>query len=415
MARQTTPLNPTQVSQAKPKEKVYNLFDGQGLILRVKPNGAKLWIFNYYKPFTKKRTDISLGQYPSVGLSDARDKRQEFLSLLAKDIDPKSHRDEQQRIRAETASTTFEYVAQKWMAIHRTKVKEHTAAKIWRSLEKDAFPKLGALPIEQISAPLALTVINGITKRQSLEVARKVARRLNNIMTFAVNSGLVHHNPLNGIKEMIPTAKVINRPSLSPEELPGLMRTLNYANIRRVTRCLIEWQLHTMVRPSEAAGAKWSEIDFDAEVWAIPAERMKMERDFIIPLTKQTLALLEFMKPLSGHREHIFPSYLDERKPANNSTANMALKRMGFHGRQTAHGLRSLASTTLNEQGFDKDIVETALAHSDRDQIRGAYNRATYLERRRVMMSWWSEHIEHAATGNMSLANANKALRLVNE
>jgi integrase len=415
MARQVKPLNPTQVVQAKPTSKVYNLSDGQGLMLRVKPNGSKLWIFNYYKPFTKKRTDISLGQYPAVGLSAARDKRKECLGLLADKIDPKTHRDELDRLQCESALNTFETVATKWMAIHRTKVKPDTADKIWRSLENDVFPKIGKLPIEQLTAPKAIEIIQDITGRDSLEMARKVARRMNNVMTFAVNAGIIHHNPLIGIKQMIPSSRVRNMPTLKPGELPELMRALNFANIKFATRCLIEWQLHTMVRPGEAVAAKWEEIDFDNALWVIPAERMKMKKEHHVPLTRQTLALLELMKPLSGHREHIFPSYKDPRRPANKETANMALKRMGFKGRLVAHGLRALASTTLNEQGFDKDVIEAALAHSDKDQIRGAYNRATYLERRRVMMEWWSEHIEHAATGNMSLANANKALRLVNQ
>lgn len=414
MARQVVPLNPTQVQQAKPTSKVYNLTDGKGLMLRVKPNGSKTWIFNYYKPFTKKRTDISLGQFPSVGLAAARSKHKDFLALLAQNIDPKTYRDELAMQQRDAALNTFEAVAGEWMTIHKTKVKADTADKIWRSLENDVFPRVGRLPIDQITAPKAIEIIKQITKRDSLEMARKVARRMNNVMTFAVNAGLVHANPLVGIKQMIPSSTVRNMPTLAPQELPELMRTLNFANIRFATRCLIEWQLHTMVRPGEAVAAKWNEIDEEQQLWKIPAERMKMGKAHHIPLTKQSLTILSLMKPLSGHRQHIFPSYKNPRTSANKETANMALKRMGFQGRLVAHGLRALASTTLNEQGFDKDVIEAALAHSDKDQIRGAYNRTTYLERRRVMMDWWSQHIEHAAMGNMSLSNAKQALRVVN-
>jgi integrase len=160
---------------------------------------------------------------------------------------------------------------------------------------------------------------------------------------------------------------------------------------------------------------KWSEINFEKRLWIIPAERMKIGKEHHIPLTSQALVLLALIQPHSGHREYVFPSSRDPRQPANKESANMALKRMGFKGRLVAHGLRALASTTLNEQGFDHDVIEAALSHGDKDKIRAAYNRAMYLERRKVMMQWWSTHIEEAAMGNMSLANSKKTLKLVNE
>ncbi|WP_348664265.1 tyrosine-type recombinase/integrase, partial [uncultured Idiomarina sp.] len=265
----------------------------------------------------------------------------------------------------------------------------------------------GAIPVKQLTAPKAIEAIEALTKRNSFEMARKVARRMNNVMSFALNVGYINHNPLTGIKQVIPSSRVKNMPTLTPDELPELMRALNFANIKYVTRCLIEWQLHTMVRPGEAVQARWQEIDFDKAIWAIPAERMKMGQPHEVPLTKQSLALLEFMQPLSGHREFIFPSDRAPLKHANKETANMALKRMGFEGRLVAHGLRALASTTLNEQGFDKDVIEVALAHKDKDKIRAAYNRATYMKQRREMMEWWSEHIEEASRGSLSLSCTN--------
>jgi len=186
------------------------------------------------------------------------------------------------------------------------------------------------------------------------------------------------------------------------------------ASIKLATRCLIEWQLHTMVRPGEAAGANWDEIDSENALWNIPlAERMKKSKPHSIPLTPQTLALLEVMKPISKHREYLFPSDRNSKHHANESTANVALKHMGFAGLLVAHGMRSLASTTLNEQAFDPDVIESVLAHLDKNEVRSAYNRAEYLERRRVMMCWWPEHIERAAMGNMSLANSYTNLRAI--
>ena len=173
------------------------------------------------------------------------------------------------------------------------------------------------------------------------------------------------------------------------------------ASIKCTTRCLIEWQLHTMTRPSEASGARWDEIDLDEKIWVIPAERMKKRKEHRIPLTEQALELLVVIRPISGNRVYIFPSDRDPKKPCNSQTANMALKRMGFAGRLVSHGLRSLASTTLNEQGFEADLIEAALAHVDDNQVRSAYNRTDYLERRRPMMFWYNGHIEEASKGEL--------------
>jgi integrase len=415
MARQTLPINATQIANAKPKEKEYNLADGKGLMLRIKPSGNKVWLFNYFHPITRKRSNIKIGAFPDISLAKAREIHQQYLELIALGIDPKTDREEKIQVKRIAHDNTFYNVAVKWMDIKRTKVKPDSANKIWRSLENDVFPRIGKLPIDQLTAPKAITILDAITGRDSYEIARKVSRRLNNIMTYAVNTGLIYHNPLAGIKETIPATKVVNRPTLAPEELPELMKALNFANIRFATRCLIEWQLHTMVRPSEASQAKWSEIDIEKRIWVIPADRMKMNKAHHIPLSEQALGLLNLMQQHSGHREYVFPSSREPKNPANKESANMALKRMGFRGKLVAHGLRALASTTLNEQGFDHDVVEAALAHGDKDTIRAAYNRATYLERRKTMMQWWSNHIEQAAMGNMSLANTCRSLKLVNE
>jgi integrase len=204
-------------------------------------------------------------------------------------------------------------------------------------------------------------------------------------------------------------------PTLKPQQLSELMSALSLASIKIITRCLIEWQLHTMVRPSEAAGAQWSEIDFDNSRWNIPAERMKAKKAHTVPLTAQTLNLLELIKPISARSEFVFPSDRTLRKPTNASTANMALKRMGYGSQLVAHGLRSIASTILNEQGFDPDIIEAALAHVGKNEVRNAYNRADYIERRKPMMIWWSEHIENAGAGNVSLAGNVTQFKVVTQ
>jgi integrase len=412
MARTTTLTN-TEVKQAKPKDKVYKLSDGGGLQLRVKPNGTKSWLLDYFKPFTKKRTSLGLGAYPEVSLAEARKKRVAARELLAKDIDPKEHKDDKHREQVLAATNTLKSVAESWFAIKKTTIAENTAKSLWRKFENHVFPKLGHRPIDKILAPEAIEALKPLAAKGNLETTGKIIGHLNNIMTHAVNTGILHHNPLSGIRSAFQTAKATNMPTIRPHELSKLMKDISYASIKLVTRCLIEWQLHTMTRPSESAKAQWSEIDFEKKLWVIPAERMKMRLEHKVPLTDQTLEILERLKPLSGDRKHLFPSYSNHHTHCNTESANKALGRMGYKNRLVAHGLRALASTTLNELGHEPDVIEAALAHVDKNEVRRAYNRAEYLERRRVLMCWWSQHIENAATGKVNNLDNIKHLNVI--
>ncbi len=403
MARTTKPLTNTEVSNAKAKSKVYTLSDGGGLQLRIKPNGSKAWLLDYYRPYTKIRTCISFGAYPALSLASARAKREEAKALLAQNIDPKDHREEE-NLKKETAhGNTLRKVAKQWLEIKKTKVTADHAEDSWRSLELHIFPDLGNIPIHKITAIKAIDKLKPIAAKGNLETVKRLCQRLNEIMTFAVNTGLVPANPLTGISKAFQPPGKQHQPTINPSQLPTLMRTLANASIRLTTRCLIEWQLHTMVRPGEAAGTRWDEIDFEKKLWTIPASRMKQKRSHSVPLSPQALQLLEVMKPISAKSEYLFPSDRNPKTHTHPQTANMALKRMGFDKTLVAHGLRALASTTLNEQGFDPEIIEAALAHVGKNEVRNAYNRAQYIERRIPLMKWWSEHIEKAATGNMSL------------
>ena len=402
MAKLTKPLTNTEVKQAKPKDKVYKLSDGGGLLLRVKSNGFKTWIFDYYKPHSKSRTSIGFGSYPEVSLAQARKKRDEARELIAQEIDPKEYKDDQLRDKQLAAKHTFESVAADWFAIKKTKIAETTSISLWRNFENHVFPKIGHRPIDKLLAPEVISVLKPLAAKGSLETISKVIGHINEVMRYAVNTGLLHHNSLAGIRSAFETPKVTHLATLKPEELPELMKAIQYASIKLTTRCLIEWQLHTMVRPREAAEAKWCEIDFEKSLWVIPPERMKMKVEHSVPLSPQALAILDIIKPISAHREFIFPADRHPNKPSNAQTANKALSRMGFKGRLVAHGMRAIASTTLNEQGFDGDVIESALAHQEQNEVRKAYNHAQYLERRKVLMCWWSEHIENAATGKLS-------------
>ena len=413
MANTTKPLTNTEVKQSKSKKKEYNLADGNGLYLRVKPNGTKLWLFNYSRLYTKKRANLSLGIYPSLSLAEARQEAQQFKSLLAKDIDPKEHRIEQENKLSIAHINTFEHVAKKWLKLKKDSKSPSYYKKINSRLNLHVLPRIGKIPLHKINAVGTIDSLQPLANQGKMETIDNICGWLNEIMTYAVNTGLIHSNPLSGIKKAFSAPITKHLPTLKPKELPELTEALDKANIRVVTKYLMQWQLHTMVRPREAAEAKWEEIDMDKREWVIPAEKMKMKRDHTVLLSSQIVAMLKDLKPITGHREYLFPSDRRPNKPKNSQTANMALKRMGFKGRLVSHGFRALASTTLNEQGFDPDIFETALAHTDSNTVRAAYNRAEYLERRRVMMQWWSDHIEKAAIGNPSLQANNKHFKIV--
>jgi integrase len=356
---------------------------------------------------------MTLGSFPALTLANARDRAREARELLAQDVDPQEHQQEQARQIQEAHGNTFGNIAKKWIEVKKHKITPAYSEDIWRSFENYLIPKLVQLPLHKIKAPAVIAILEPIAAKGALETVKRLTQRINEVMTFAVNTGLLDANPLAGIGKAFQAPKKKHMPTLKPEQLPDLMRSLTSASIKLTTRCLIEWQLHTMVRPSEAAGARWDEIDWDSQLWRIPAERMKKKRPHAVPLSPQALGILAAIQPLSGKGEYIFPADRDRHSHTNAQTANMALKRMGYGGELVSHGLRALASTTLNEQGFDPDVIEAALAHIDGNEVRAAYNRADYLERRRVMMNWWSEHIDKAATGNMSMAAGHKALRMV--
>lgn len=391
MARTTRPLTHTEVQKAKALEKDLTLHDGDGLFLLVKTTGKKLWRFRYLRPGTNSRTMVSLGAYPALSLADARQIRAEKLAILARGIDPQAKEAaeaEQQQIAQESI---FLNVAKQWFALKQASVSAKHAGDIWRSLEKDILPSIENVPVQDIKARLLIQVLEPIKARGALETVRRLVQRINEIMIYAVNTGLIDANPASGIGNAFERPKKQHMPTIRPEELPKLMRTISMSNLSIPTRCLLEWQLLTLIRPAEASATAWAEIDIENREWRIPAERMKAKRDHIVPLSDQALEILEIMHPISGGREHVFPSRNDSRKPMNSQTANAALKRIGYGGKLVAHGLRSIASTAMNEAGFNTDVIEAALSHSDKNEVRKAYNRSTYLEQRKKLMAWWGE------------------------
>ena len=404
MARATSPLSDTKIKNTKPTDKQFALYDGNGLQLRIMPNGTKSWLFNYIHPITKKRKNLGLGKYPDITLSSARNKVREMRQLVAENIDPKTHRDNELANKLLERETTLFSVAAEWFELKRDTVSEDYANDIWRSLELHIFPNLGQLAIYDLKAPTVINQLRPLESAGSLETVRRVCQRLNEIMTYAVNSGKIEANTFAGIKQVFKQPKVQHQKTISPSELPVVMKAMSEVNIKVITRCAFEFQLHTLTRPNEAAKAKWNEIDFENEIWTIPADKMKMKRDHKIPLSQSVIRLLDFMKSISAHREYIFPSNTKPTSHLNTQSVNSALKRAGLSGKLVSHGMRSIGSTALNEQCFNPDAIEVALAHVDNNSIRAIYNNAEYLTERRHIMSWWSDFIDTAAGQNFTIS-----------
>lgn len=337
MARTTTPLTNTEIKAAKAKDKEHTLQDGGGLYLLIKPSGVKIWRFNYYRPDTKTRALISFGAYPSISLADARQLRENAKSLLAKNIDPQNH--QRELTEAETAmnSHTFAKVAEAWMQIKKSEISPDYAKDVWRSIEKDLLPTLGNLPVSLIKAKTVISALEPVSGRGALETVRRLSQRVNEIMIYAVNSGLIDANPASGIGRAFKKPAKEHMPTIRPEELPAFMKAVSLASIDLTTRLVIKWQLLTLVRPAEAAETAWEDIDIENKEWRIPAHKMKGNQKrkasgyiHVIPLSEPALDILQTLSPLSQHREHVFPSIKKPKAPMNSQTANAAIKRMGY-------------------------------------------------------------------------------------
>ncbi|HID9255582.1 TPA: integrase domain-containing protein [Klebsiella quasipneumoniae] len=413
MARITTPLTNTEIRAAKPAAKEYTLQDGGGLYLLVKPSGSRIWRFSYYRPHDKKRALVSFGSIDEVTLADARKKRELYRSLIAQGIDPQAHQQQKREAEELRRGNTFRKVAADWYEMKKNQnLAANTIKDIWRSLEKYVFPDIGNKPINELTARMFVIMLEPIRARGNLETLKRVLQRINEVMDFAANSGLIEVNTAANVRKAFPTPVKKHMPTIRPEQLPELMHTLSIASIERQTRLLIEWQLLTVTRPVEAAETRWEEINFAEHTWTIPAGRMKMRRDHIIPLCEQARAVLEVMKHISAHREYVFPSFKTPTLPMSSQSANAALRRMGYQGVLVSHGLRAIFSTAANEEGFEPDVIEAALAHVDTNEVRRAYNRSNYLEKRVVLMRWWGEFVEAASTG-VTLAMGTRGIRAV--
>lgn len=382
------------IKAAKPKEKPYKLSDGQGLILLIQPNGSKWWRYRYR--IAGKEKMLSIGTYPNVTLKKAREMRVTADDLLKQGIDPSQHRQEQKQIAAIAAENSFESVARHWWNHWKHARTERHADYVIRRLEADIFPVIGNKPIHSITAPTLLMAIKKIESRGALDIAKRALSTCGQVFRYAVGHGLAERNPAADIKpsDVLKPTRKANYARLDQKDLPELLQKIEEYDGQPLTRIALQLMALTFVRTSELIGARWEEIDMTAKQWRIPAERMKMRTPHIVPLSSQSLTLINELHVLALDDVLLFPSERRDGKTMSNNTILYALYRLGYHSRMTGHGFRGIASTILHERGYNHEYIELQLAHSPRDAVSAAYNHALYLDQRSVMMQEWADYLD---------------------
>lgn len=387
-------LSDTAVRNAKPKTKPYKMSDGEGLFLLITPSGAKYWRLKYF--FAAKEKLLALGVYPDVALADARERRAQARKVLANGNDPGEAKKEAKRLIIDKHAHTFEVVAREW---HQNRLAKWTplyAKKTLKRLETHVFTKLGTRPIADIATHELLSVMR-VIEEHSADLAHRQLQICGQIFSYAVITQRATNNPTASLRGALKPVVKKTHAYIKPNELPEYLKKLEAYDGALQTKLAMKFLLLTFVRTGELRGAQWTEIDWDKAEWRIPAERMKMKELHIVPLSRQAIAILKELQPITRQRQHVFPN---QHKPAGHMSENTilyALYRMGYHSRATGHGFRSTASTILNEHGFPPDVIERQLAHGERNKVRAAYNHAQYLPERRKMMQWWADYLDRVA------------------
>lgn len=399
------PLNAIAVKNAKfgvtPKgeatDKPCKWSDDKGLYLLVSAAG-KYWRFDYR--FDGKRKTLALGTYPDVSLQDARERRDAARKLLATAADPGAQRKAEKLARAEAGANTFEALAREWMATRGKEWTESYASKTKSALERHAFPSIGAKPITEITAPELLALLRAIEQRGTVDMAHRIQQHCGAVFRFAIASGRASSDPVPSLKGALATVKQEHYAALTdPAEFAELLRAIENYRGEVTTKTAMQLLALTFQRTKEVRFAEWSQFDLQGALWRIPAEVMKMCEAHIVPLSRQAIVVLEGLKPVTGQGRLVFPSATSRERPISENTVVYALGRMGYKGRMTGHGFRSVASTLLNEQGYRHDVIERQLAHAERDTVRAAYNRAEYLPERKKMMQGWADYLDKLKAG----------------
>ncbi|MDX1923146.1 MAG: tyrosine-type recombinase/integrase [Alphaproteobacteria bacterium] len=385
-------LTALAIKNLKPKAKIYRVADNGGLCLEIAPTGGKLWRWRYY--FNGKQQMLALGKFPDVGLEQARKKRDEARSLATEGKHPTREKAAQKLRKSVEGENTFERIARNWMEIKGGKLNAKYRKQSLERMEQHVFPIIGAFPIIEITIPDVVRVVEKISKRGTIETAKRMKQLIGQVFRYAAQRGLCQNNPAADLRDILPTAEEKHHACIHPSEFPKLLKDMEAYKGDNLTKPAMQLLALTFVRTGELIGARWDEINFDREEWHIPKERMKMKRPHLVPLSRQAIALLRGLQEITGEKQNVFHSQRGKSKHISNGAVLMALRRMGYQGLMTGHGFRSLASTILNEKSYAPDVIERQLAHEDNDKIRSAYNRAEYLLERKKMMQDYADILD---------------------
>lgn len=390
------PLTTLQIKAAAPSAKQRKLYDQDGLYLVVIPAGGKYWRFDYR--YGGKRKTLALGPWPKIGLKEARERLANARSQLSEGCDPGMARKIARLTRIGSENDTFETVAREWLETREAELAEVTHFETKRRLERDVFPWLGPLVISAIGAPELLTIIKRVDQRGRRYTANRILSEISRVFRYAVATGRASRDPCPDLRGAVPTRKATHHPAVTkPKDVAALLRAIDAFEGSFTVQSALRMSPYVFVRPGELRKAKWSDIDLAEGVWHIPAEVMKMREPHVVPLAKQVVAILEELKPVSGHLEHVFKGGWDPLKPMSEAAVNAALRRLGYDTRSemTGHGFRAMARTILEEQlDYDPSVIEPQLAHKTLGPLGSTYNRSKHMNKRRKMMQEWADYLD---------------------
>ena len=392
-------LTELAIRAAKPHAKPYKVYDEKGLFLLVRPNGSRLWRFKYSHGGVEKL--LSLGAYPDVALKRARAKRDEARALVADTVDPSAKRKAERSARTET----FAALAEEWLETKKATLTQSTWQRDRDQLVKLVGPYLGNRPIADLEAPELLEVLKRLEKRGTRDTAHRVRAVCGRVFRYAIATGRAKRDVSADLKGALAPKGTHSYAAITdPAKVGQLMRAIADYDGQRTTHAALRLAAYLFVRPGELRGAQWEEIDLDNAEWRIPAERMKMREQHIVPLSRQAVTIFQELQALTGDSRYVFPAIGPGARPISENTLGAALRRLGYSSEEmTAHGFRTLASTLLNEQGWHPDLIELQLAHKERNKVRAAYNRAQRLAERREMMQAWSDYLDSLKAGGKIL------------
>lgn len=386
-------LSALELDRLKAAEKPYKRYDGDGLYLLVQPSGSKWWRFKYR--YCGKEKLLSIGTYPEVGLKEARTRVADHRASLRAGIDPSAS--VQAAKASQAGKDTFEFVGREWLGKMKAKWTEDTAERIETRLKNDIFPWIGKQPIASLRAPEVLQTLRRIEARGAHDTAHRAMQEIGRIFRYAVVTGRAERDPTGDLRgALTPAVQRHHATVTDPKQVGELLRAVAGYQGSFISRCALRLAPLVFVRPGELRKAEWAEFDLNGAEWRIPAARMKMRAPHVVPLSKQAVAILRELHELTGtSSKYVFPSVRSWERPMSENTVLAALRRLGYEsGVMTGHGFRSMASTMLNELGWNRDAIERQLAHAERDSSRAAYNYAEHLPERRKMMQAWADYLD---------------------